>query len=880
MLLVAMAAGWMVPSEVWAQSEPTVHAVRIQPGDIRIDGRLDEPAWDRAPVADGFTQTRPRPGAAPSQRTEVRVLYDDANLYVGIRLFDDRPDLISAPLARRGDREVHSDWVHVAIDSRRDRSTAFGFSVNPRGIQRDVYVFDDSQQDESWVGVWEAAATIDSLGWAAEYRIPFSQLRFHVAEGEAITWGFQVMRDIAREGERSSWAPWSWEDPGFASRFGRLEGLAGLRAPHRLEIVPYVSPRMSSVPGEGPDARHTTAAAEAGVDLRVGLPRALTLSATVNPDFGQVEADPAEVNLSAFETFFPEQRPFFVEGADAFRFGETRVYNSVGLERYLYSRRIGRTPQLSLHGAGYADLEVPTQTRILAAAKVSGRTPDGWLVGVMNALTARERARFVDDDGQPGSVVVEPLTNYTVGRARKEFREGATTAGALVTATNRDLDGPLDALLHREAYVVGADVHHTWSDRAWSIGGHLAASRVAGSPGAVAATQRSSLRYLQRPDAEHLAYDPDRTSLTGHLADLSLTYTGQWLGSVQLKQISPGFEISDLGFQTRSDARSMATLVGRRLSQSSGPFRDQFYFVGTYHSWNLGGDPILAGAMGSAEVTFTNHWRFNIMTHLRPPYLSDRLTRGGPAARLPEQRQLSGWVESDPRRRGTARLFARYWGDESGARERELGLRLTLQPMAALRAELWPRVVRVQSTGQYVLATDAPDLTTRYVFADLDHTTWSAQVRLDWTFSPTMSLQFYGQPFLSAGSYSHFKEFATPRSFDFDEYGADRGTICLVEGRYYVNPDSSLPCPASPPPDHDGAFPIRFGDPDFNVRSLRTNLVLRWEYRPGSTLFVVWQQDRSGAAASDLALRSDLGELMGDPGRHVVLLKATYWFGR
>lgn len=872
----------MLPTVVGAQTpDRHVTAERVPPGEIRIDGRLDEAAWRLAPVGAGFTQSHPRPGELPHQRTEFRVLYDDANLYVGVRLHDSSPERITAPLARRDDRTATSDWVHVIIDSRYDRRTAWGFSVNPRGVQRDLYFFDDNQQDESWVGVWEVATTVDSAGWTAEYRIPLSQLRFDPGDTRPMVWGLQVGRDIAREGERSSWSPWTPYDPGFVSRFGTLGGLEDLRAPRRLEVVPYVSPRVSRVPEgvAGQLVQSTSGDVEAGADVRVGLPRALTLSATFNPDFGQVEADPAEVNLTAFETLFAERRPFFTEGIDAFRFGEPRAHSSYAFEQYLYSRRIGRPPQRSLAGAGFVEVDAPLQTRILGAGKVSGRTPGGWSVGFMNALTARETARVIDGDGARSSEVVEPLTNYLAGRVRRDIRGGGTTLGGLMTATNRDLDADLSSILHRSAYVVGANAHHTWADRAWSLSGHVALSEVRGDAEAIARTQRDPVRYLHRPDADHLRFDLQRTRLRGHLADLSVSYTGDWMASLQLKEISPGFEINDLGFQTRADARSATTFLGRRDNTPRGILREQFYWVSTFNAWNLGGDMILGGGAATAEWTFTNQWRAGVRGDLRPSLTSDRLTRGGPLAVLPSQREVRPWVQSDPRGAIRARLAAGYWDDAGGSRARDAELRLTYQPIPSLRAELAPRISRNETLEQYV-ATATADDDARYIFARLDHTTASAEVRADWTFSPTLSLQVFAEPFVSAGRFTGFKEFTTPGGFHFDVYGIDRGTICLVDGQYLVDPTDVRSCPTTAPAPGDSGFSVRFPNPDFHVRSLRTNTVLRWEYRSGSTLFVVWQQDRSGVSPhGDFELRRDLRDLFGDPARHVLLLKLTYWFG-
>jgi hypothetical protein len=874
--------------------EPAVPAaapiLRAAPlvGELRLDGRLDEAAWERAEPATAFTQSYPEPGAAPSQRTEARVLFDAANLYVGVRMHDTRADSIAAPLARRDATGLYSDWVHVMVDSRHDRRTAFRFSTNPRGVLRDVYTYDDGAEDGSWDAVWEVATSIDPEGWTAEYRIPLSQLRFGGGAEDVRSWGFQVMRDVARRGERASWAPWTRDDAGFVSRFGTLTGLEGIRAPRALELVPYASARLARVPGDEADPFHHASepGIDVGTDLRLGLPAGLTVSATINPDFGQVEADPAEVNLSAFESFFGERRPFFTEGADIFRFGDTRAFNRYGFQEYFYSRRVGREPQRRLAGPAYPYVDAPRQTRILGAAKVSGKTPGGWSVGVMDALTGRERARFVGPDGTAGTARVEPLSNYFVGRLRRDLRGGASVVGGLLTATHREGGDPaLASLLHRDAYLGGADFLHTWGGRTWSVSGYLAASRVRGSRDVLRATQRSPARYYQRPDADYLELDPERTSLAGHMAELSVARSGAWSASLQLKEQSPGFEINDLGFQGRVDARSVATFLGRQVNRPWGPFRSHGYQTWSFAAWNFGGDRILLGHSLGASAQLRNFWYVGGNASIRPWNANDRLTRGGPLSATPAQWQALGYVETDGRKPVVLGADAFHRRDVSGLRESTFGVSASARPSTAVRLSVAPLLVRNRYTAQYVRA--APDAAaratfgTRYVFAGLEQTTAALTTRLDWTFTPRLSLQLYAQPFVSAGHYSGFRELTTPGEFDFAEYGRDRGSLCAYGGVYVVAPVAERPCPAQRPAADDPDFTLAFGNPDFNVRSLRGNAVVRWEYRPGSTLFFVWQQERSGfEPLGDFDLGRDARAVFAGAAHNVFLVKASYWIGR
>jgi hypothetical protein len=867
---------------------PTLSAVRLGEAEIRIDGRLDEAAWAAAEIAHGFSQSYPNPGSEPTERTEARILVDDQNLYVAVRTYDSRPDSIAAPVARRDATGLYSDWLHLLIDSRMDRRTAFRFSVNPRGVQRDVYTFEDGQEDGSWDAVWESAAQIDEEGWIVEYRIPLSQLRFGQRRGEARTWGVQIMRDVARRGERASWAPWTRDDAGFVSRFGTLTGLDGIGSARAMELMPYASSRLNRGPVEGgnPFARATDAGFAVGGDLRLGVPGGLTFSATANPDFGQVEADPAEVNLTVFETFLEERRPFFTEASDIFRFGETRAFNRYGSQEFFYSRRIGRSPQRVLAGPGYAYVDAPSQTGILGAGKISGRTSGGWSVGVMNAVTDREVATFADADGSTGVATVEPLSNYLVGRVRRDLRGGESTVGILGTSTLRQLgDVDLRAGMHESASLAGVDFLHTWAGRAWSVSGYLAGSRVTGSPEAIAATQRRAARYYQRPDAGHLALDPTRTALDGHMSEVSLAYARQWMASLQLKQTSPGFEINDLGFQGRVDARSVAALLGRRVNQPSSLFRDHNYQAWAFHVRSYGGDRVLEGASVGAGATLHNFWAIRFQAGARPEYVNDRLTRGGPAAASPPQLHFSAGFDSDTRRMVSITGDFGLKQDAEGWRERTAKATVEVRPSTALRLSFGPSLQHHLIPAQYVGTFGDPAASAtygaRYLFGELDQTTASIETRLDWTFRPDLSLQLFAQPFVSAGHFSGYKEFSAPGTFIFAEYGKDVGSICRFGDTFFVDPLRAGTCPERPPAAGDRNFTVRFADPAFNIRSLRGNAVLRWEYRPGSALFLVWQQERSAPeTVGDFDLRGDMGAIFRERARNVFMAKASYWLGR
>ncbi|HEX5727401.1 MAG TPA: DUF5916 domain-containing protein [Longimicrobiaceae bacterium] len=865
---------------------PTLRASAAA-GAVRIDGRLDEAAWAAAEPATGFVQQRPANGAPATERTEVRVLYAPDAILVGARMHDSRPDSIAAQLARRDATGIYSDWFHVLVDGTRDRRTGYRFSVNPRGVQRDVYHFNDTSEDGGWNAVWEVATAVDSGGWTAEIRIPLSQLRYQRPAGEAeAAWGINFVRDLARRDERSLWSPIPANHAGFVSRAGELRGLSGLRPARRLEVQPYSSGRLAREPGDRADPFYAANAVEGslGADLKYGLTPSLTLTATLNPDFGQVELDPAVVNLTAFETFLPEQRPFFVEGADIFRFGQIRSYTTYGFTEFFYSRRVGRTPQRFVSARPDEWVDAPDQSTILGAAKLSGRVGRGWSVGVLDAVTAEERARFAGA-GRDSTSPVEPLTNYFVGRVRRDLRGGGTVLGGLLSATHRDLGGAeFDGLLRSRALVYGADGEHAWGGREWVLSGFYARSRIEGSAGAIARAQGSSARYFQRPDADYLEVDPARTALEGHSAALSLQNNGPVHGSVTYQESSPGWEPNDLGFQGRTDYRSLALHLGRFHEAQGALFRRYYTHLYGYRAWNFGGEPVANEVGLLAGGTFHNLWNVDLSVAHYPARMDDRLTRGGPLAAVGGLWQAGLFVGTDPRRRLVAAAHGIATRGE-GRAIHSLSTSLELRPSSTVQLRLEPSVSHSRVPDQYVTAVGDPlaeaTFGRRYVFAELDQTTAALGMRVNWTFTPTLSLQLYARPFTSAVDYGGYREFLRPRAAEFARYGVDRGTIARRPGECTAL--TGEPGGACWTVDPDGAGPAAaFGltDPGFTDRSLRGNAVLRWEYRPGSTLFFVWQQQRSG---SDPFARFDParapGDLFDEPAHDVFLVKATYWIG-
>ena len=544
--LALQAAAWQTPGEALAeqsaqiQAAPRTVSAARRSSPVTIDGVPGEQAWAAAPVARDFWQRSPHEGGPVELPSEFRVLFDDEALYVAVRAFDPEPSRIRGLLTRR-DEESASDWVWVSIDSYHDRRTAFAFGLNPASVQRDLLIYDDGQEDAAWNAVWDGAAAVNGQGWDVELRIPLGQLRF--ADVEEPVWGLQVSRTVHRSQEETHWSPWPKTAAGRVAYFGELKGLRDIESAGRLELTPYGVGGGALAPGADDPARPV---GSLGLDMRYGLTSNLTLVATMNPDFGQVEADPSNVNLTAQQTFFPEKRPFFLDGWDIFRFGLGQGGDEASDELF-YTRRIGAPP----HGepGGEEPARAPDFTTIYGATKLSGKTSSGWSVGALNAVVGEERVPRVDEAGNRDEQVIEPLTSYTVVRARKDLRQGRTTAGLAVTGVHRGTDAAAELTLHDQAYGAALDLTHRFWDDEWLLQVKVLGSQVQGSKEAVDATQRAPQRYFQRPDHGHVDYDPSRTSLRGYGAQYLLGRVGgpHLRGGIGGDLHSPGLEYNDLG---------------------------------------------------------------------------------------------------------------------------------------------------------------------------------------------------------------------------------------------------------------------------------------------------------------------------------------------
>jgi hypothetical protein len=856
-----------------ADSTRTLAAHRVGPDEAApvVDGRLDDAVWAAAAVGSDFVQQRPQSGAPASQRTEVRIAYDAAAVYVAVRAYDTAPDSIAAQLGRRDATGLYSDWVHVVFDSYFDRRTGYRFMVNPRGVKRDVFHFNDGAEDGTWDAVWEVATTVDSLGWTAEFRIPFSQLRYKPTEGEQ-RWGLNVIRDLARKDERSYWSPMPQGQPGFSSRFGTLTGLHGLRSPRSLEVLPYTSARVTRAPGttENPFYRRNAPGADLGADVKYGITSDFTLTATLNPDFGQVEADPSQVNLSAFETFLPEQRPFFVEGMDIFRFGLGAGDGDFGSEALFYTRRIGRSPQgvgARVPGsAAYND--VPTTTSILGAAKLSGKTASGWSVGVLDAVTGREAAQFVTPGGDVRTVAVEPLTNYGVVRVSRDMNAGRTAFGTIATSTHRRLSAA-DSLsfLASSAYTGGFDARHRFGpDHGYSLAGWVLGSSVQGDAAAIRGLQRRSTRYFQRPDATHVDLDPTRTHLRGWAGQVEFLKTsGNWNGGTVMNARSPGFEANDLGYQRSADQILNAAFLGYNHFKPGRTFRSWRIGTNAWTGHTFGRERTDLGGNVNGNFTLNSLWSGYGGINREFSTTSVRALRGGPSIQTPGS--WNSWAGINTDRRKPVFGSLNTWGgreNETGGHNYGLSTSVTWRAGSQAQLTVGPSYSYARNAWQFT-GSQSLDGRPHYVFSRLDQLTVALTARLNYTFAPNLSLQFYAQPFISAGDASDPRE------------------ALLTEDGTRVAPAARFGDRFRPLTAEDEAR-VRVFDPSYNFKAFRSNAVLRWEYRPGSTLFVVWTQGRQQFLPDgSFDLGRDARRLFGlDPEfearpTNVLLIKANYW---
>ena len=838
-----------------------VRATRLQGMAVTVDGRLDEAAWARAAWISDFVQKRPREGALPTDSMRIAIFYDDDALYVGARMFSRDPATIQAPLSRR-DNTFQAERMWVSFDSYHDKRTAYSFGVSASGVRADWYHASDNENDANFGfdPVWEATANIDALGWTAEMRIPFSQLRF--TNQPVQLWGFNANRWNPVTSEDDYWIPVPTDRTGWSSFMGELIGIEGIQPSRRLELMPYGaadSRVLGSVSPGDPFNDKTNFSGRVGADLKMGLGPNMTLDATVNPDFGQVEADPAFVNLSGFEQFFDERRPFFTEGNQLLRGSGPSYY---------YSRRIGARPGCAASG-DYVDC--PSSATILGAAKVTGRLASGMSLGALAAVTSRESARTYDSaTGSFGRTELVPPAAYGVMRVQQELGASKSVIGVTLTAVHRDVDSLLAPRYIKHAYAGGADWVLRWDRGAYELRGWAGFSHIRGDSLAIDRVQRSPVHYFQRPDADYISYDPSRTTFTGSIGLLWFRKTkGNWLYDLQYGWESPAYDPNAVGRLGNADGHNAFAGLIYRQTKPGGWYQNYNANIQLISEYDFGWTRQFFLTEMYGQVILKNFWDLSSYIDYQPRSFDHSLTRGGPQMATPA---FVNWVVRLSNKFGAkngwvARVY--YGKGELGAETYRLSGELSIRPSSRFLFSATPNYLRDISPRQWVMTVDtggsAATYNQRYVFGKIDQSTFLIDLRANYTIGPNLTVELWGEPFAASGRYDGLGELAAPRTFHLRDYGTGGTTITRDPAGDYTVTDG---------PSHTLSIP----NPDFNFLSFRSNAVLRWEWRPGSTLYIVWAQDRGAAQSTVRGVGfRDLMNSFGARGDNFFAVKVSYW---
>jgi len=838
-----------------------------------INGVLDDEAWQAGTWAGSFTQNQPYNGQPETQRTEFKILFDDNNLYVAIKAFDTSPDSIVNRLTRRD--EADGDLVGIIIDSFHDLRTGFLFGVSSAGVKYDQMFTNDGQnQDSSWDPNWWVETSVNKDGWVAEMKIPFSQVRFDKSSSNG--WGLDVARILYRKNEQSFWQHIPRDAPGLVHLFGELKGIERIKPRKIFDVTPYgvaKTETYQAVPENPFQATGRSSKLNGGIDAKIGITNNMTMDLTINPDFGQVEADPSVVNLSAYETFFTEKRPFFIEGNNITNFGLGIGDGGVGNDNIFYSRRIGRQPQVypDLKDGWYAD--VPTRTNILGAVKLTGKTKDGLSIGIVEALTAQEKAE-IDTIGGREYATVEPLTNYFVGRIQKDINNSNTIIGGIFTSTNRELNSDVTDILHKAAYTGGVDFTQYFKKKSWMFNLNTAFSLVEGSKKAITNTQESSAHYFQRPDKNYAVLDTNRTSLAGSGGRMQIMkLNGHWnfLGAVLWK--TPGFEINDLGYMRTTDQILSVLWAGYNQFNPKGIYNSFNLNSDFYSINNFGGNWVGGGYEWNANINLKNFWNVSTGGSLNSSSLSTDMLRGGPMMKLPGSVNPRISFSTDSRKKLVFSVSANgSKGFENSSDNLYTELDITFKPTNYLVFTLSPSYNKSYTELQYVTQTTYNGMD-KYIFASIDQKTISTSFRVNLNLSPNLTFQYWGQPFVATGKYYNHKFITAPMANNYSDRFWTYNSNQITFDTDHYNIDENV----------DGKTDYTIGKSDFNVMQFLSNFVVRWEYSPGSTLFLVWSQTRSyNTDSGQMDFFNNVSDLFNkgiNTPHNVFLVKFSYRFG-
>ncbi len=841
-----------------------------------IDGELDDEAWATGNWEGNFWQYEPNEGGPVSQKTEFSVIYDNENIFVAIKAYDTAPDSIVSRLTRRDD--IDGDELYVYFDSYHDLRTAFGFGVSAAGVKSDLVMTEDgSAEDETWDPIWYVKTTVTDWGWAAEMKIPLTQLRFSATEKQL--WGFEVVRVIYRHDETDFWQPIARNASGLVHNAGLLGGISDIKPWKQFDITPYGVARLETYEGKkgNPFLDGSDIKANAGLDAKIGITNNMIMSLTVNPDFGQVEADPSEVNLTGFETYFREKRPFFVEGRNITDFNLGLGGDDEGNDNLFYSRRIGRSPGLSHEDQDNEYSYTPSFTPIIGAAKLTGKSENGWSVGALEAITARVKSKIYNEvTGDYTHETVEPLTNYTLGRVQKDIDGGNTIIGGMFTTTLRDLEENTEPYLHKSALTAGVDFTQYFGKMKYIFQLHTAFSNVNGSKNAIARTQQSLVHNLGRPDAGYVEYDPMRTSLYGSGGNLMAGKIG---GNLQLIYLSswksPGFDPNDVGYMQVADQYLGVGVVGYRINKPFGIFNRMNFTTNLIHLHDFGGRMLLYGQSLAWSTQFRNLWSAYCSSQVNSPEQDNLILRGGPSMKIPGAGYIEAGIESSEQKKLVAEISAsKTWGFENHYSNRNVTFELSYRPFKNISLEIEPEWEQRTSSLQYVTTVSLTSgiYTPGYIFASIDQKTLGLSVRADYNITPDLTIQYWGQPFFGSGKYSEIKRITdTDATLLIDKYHAfTEDEISLSANNEYSVDENG-----------DDLPDYTFANPNFTRSEFLSNLVVRWEFMPGSTAYFVWSQSRDYRTDDGLF---DLGPqiydiFINEKPHNIFLIKLSYRFG-
>ena len=832
-----------------ASNKRVYYATRIEQKP-KVDGRLDDLCWEQGTWSGGFVQQQPRQGQAPSQETEIKILFDSDNLYVAMRCWDNEPGKISPLLGRRDDFTT-GDMAGIALDTYFDKRTAFEFNLSAAGQKIDLVHLGAYQWDTNWDAVWEGKTHVGDLLWTIEMRIPFSQLRF--ADKPEHVWGMHIWRWIDRLDEEDQWKLIPIDAPAMVYIFGELRGISGISPKRNFEVMPFAKVRYLS----GTENKNWFGM---GLDGKIGLSSNFTLDYTFNPDFGQVEADPSELNLTAYEVFYNEKRPFFLEGNAVLDY-------SIGGDMLFYSRRIGHAPSYSPYLEAGQTAQVPGNTSIISALKLTGKSKKGLSVGLVNSLTAREEATISSAE-TVFREAVEPFSNYSVGRLKQDLNNGNTVLGGMFTSVLRSIKDEQLAFLPDKSLVGGTDFLHNWKNRKYFVDLKSFWSHTTGSKAAISQLQLSSRHYFQRPDAAHLEFDPERTTLSGWGGELrGGKQSGKFRASGKLSWRSPGVELNDLGYLREADLISQEAEFTYQVNKPKGIFRNYSATALQRHQWSYGGENTGDLLRLDSKVKFTNLWQINLYAARYVNRVDTRQLRGGPSLRMDSFTNGELFVQTNSSRKvfvGTG--YFRRWVDDgiSGIDEYNFKIRWQVSDRFMLSSNTKYEVI--SDNSQYV-TRKVTTAETKYLVGEIARKTLYTTLRAEFFVTPELSLQLYGSPYASTGQYRSFNKIADSGARDLSERFSPLTILSQEDGRLHLDED------------RNGTPDFYISNPDFNFQEFRSNFVLRWEYKAGSTCYFVWSHNRSRYEQGyNPSILDSFRGISGVGPQNLFMLKFSYWF--